>query len=172
MNVNFERAEKAWSPLIGKFIVNFVVIEDSIHHIIGKHFNKLTAKEIKNINKFKVRLNAFKRIMSLYIFDKKAKKEFHKNIKEILSLYNTRNLLAHNALSFAFNLHNNGDLKSIGFQINGKKLETSLNYKELKEKIDQLKNARTKFSELTYIYYETEVKLIEQLSSQPLTQTQ
>ena len=47
MDVNFERAEKIWSPLIGKFIVDFVVIDDSIQHIISKHLSKLSKNEIK-----------------------------------------------------------------------------------------------------------------------------
>ena len=165
MDVCFDKAEKKWSPLIGRFIVDFVMIDDSIQHIIGKHIHRLNKAEVNNQGKFKIRIKSIKKIMKLYLTDSISIKKFNKTTKNILDLYVIRNLLAHNSLSFAYELQKNGKLKAVGFQINGKKEDVSINFKELKTKIDQLRSERIRFTELSMSYYEAELKLIEQKES-------
>lgn len=172
MDVNFERAEKIWSPLIGKFIVDFVVIDDSIQHIIGKHLSKLSQGELKNQHKLRIRLRSIKKIMMLYLVDAKMIQQFNEVILEIKDLYQIRNLIAHNSLSFRYDLHENGSLKAVGFQINGKKIDLSLDYEELKAKLEHLRDVRTRFSQLTQCYYESEIRLIEQLANSKNEKTQ
>ena len=91
--------------------------------------------------------------------------QFNEVILDIQDLYETRNLVAHNSLSFAYDLNENGSLKAVGFQINGKILDVSMGYKDLKKKLKHLKDVRTRFAQLTQCYYESELKLIEQLAN-------
>lgn len=56
MDVSFEKAEKEWAPIIGKFIVDFVMIDDSMFHVIGKNEHRLTDKELDDLEKFKTRV--------------------------------------------------------------------------------------------------------------------
>ena len=164
MDVNFEKAENKWAPFIGKFIVDFVMIDDSMFHVIGKNSHRLTDKELADLEKFKTRIRLFKKVMKTYLKPQDVAKldEVMKTIKE---LYEIRNLLAHNSLTFAYEPMASGKLKVVGFQVNGRKTDLSINMSELKHKGRELATQRKRFADLSMAYYEAELRLISQATS-------
>ncbi len=161
MDVNFEKAENDWSPLIGRFIVDFVVIDDTMFHVIGSNSRRLNDKELDEIKEFKPRVKLFKKVMKTYLEPIDLAK-LDKVMTKISDLYPIRNLLAHNSLTFAYEPIANGNLKPVGFQINGRKTGRSINITELKKKAKELASIRIHFSELSMAYYEAEFRLISQ----------
>ena len=159
------KAESEWAPLIGRFIVDFVMIEDSMLHIIESNKRKLTEKEIKDLEKFNVRVKCLKKIMKSYLKNENDLKKFNQVMDKIKKLYDIRNLLAHNSLVFAYEQQPNNKMKVVGFQINGKKKDISLNFTELKKKSKELISERKKFAELSMSYYEAEFELIKQATN-------
>lgn len=164
MDVNFEKAEKEWAPIIGKFIVDFVMIDDSMFHVIGKNEHRLTDKELDDLEKFKTRVKLFKKVMKTYLKPQDVAK-LEEVMKKITELYQIRNLLAHNSLTFAYEPIASGKLKVIGFQVNGRKTDLSINMSELKKKGRELSTQRKRFSDLSMAYYEAEFRLVSQATS-------
>lgn len=165
MDVCFDKAEKEWAPIIGKFIVDFVMIEDSMLHIVQSNLRKITESEINELCKFHVRVKCLRKIMKTYLRNERDIKKFNEVMDKIIDLYDVRNLLAHNSLVFAYEQQPDKTMKVVGFQINGKKKDISLNFDELKKKSRELKIERKKFSELSMKYYEAEFELIKQATN-------
>ncbi len=165
MDVCFDKAESEWAPLIGRFIVDFVMIEDSMLHIIQSNKRKLTDKELKDLEKFNVRVKCLRKIMKSYLKNERDLKKFNGVMEKIKNLYDVRNLLAHNSLVFAYETQPDNKMKVVGFQINGKKKDISLNFTELKKKSKELILERKKFAELSMSYYEAEFELIKQATN-------
>ncbi len=114
MDVCFDKAEQEWAPLIGRFIVDFVMIEDSMLHVIQSNTRKLTEKEIKELDKFNVRVKCLRKIMKSYIRSESDLKKFNQVMDKIKKLYDVRNLLAHNSLVLAYEQKPNNEMKVVG----------------------------------------------------------
>ena len=82
---------------------------------------------------------------------------------KVKELYEVRNLLADNALSFVYEQESDEKLKVVGFQVIGKRNELSMSLCELKKKVQELQFERKRFSDLSMAYYEAELRLISGL---------
>jgi hypothetical protein len=134
-------------------------------HIIQSNTSKLTDKELNDLEKFNVRVKCLCKIMKSYLKNERDLKKFNDVMEKIKNLYDVRNLLAHNSLVFAYEPQPDNKMKVVGFQINGKKKEISLNFNELKKKSKELMLERKKFAELSMSYYEAEFELIKQATN-------
>jgi len=159
MDVNFEKAEKEWAPVVGRFIVDFVMIEDAMSDVIEKNRHRLTDKELKGLDRFKTKRKLYLKVMRLYLEPMDVAR-LHEVMVKVKELYEVRNLLAHNSLSFVYEQESDEKLKVVGFQVIGKKNELSMNLSELKKKVQELQFERKRFSELSMAYYEAELRFI------------
>lgn len=164
MDVMFNQAENEWAPLIGKFIVDFVMIDDAMFDLINKNQHRLTDKELKDLEKFKSRVRLFKKVLKTYL-QPTSVKQLDEVIRKISDLYVIRNLLAHNSLTFAYEQLADQQMTVIGFQVNGRKSDLSINITELKEKAQELVDQRVQFSDLIMVYYKAEFELISNATS-------
>jgi hypothetical protein len=164
MDVMFDQAENEWAPLIGKFIVDFVMIDDAMFDLINKNQHRLTDKELKDIEKFKSRVKLFKKVLKTYLEPTSAE-QLDEVMRKISDLYVIRNLLAHNSLTFAYEQLPDQKMTVIGFQVNGRKSELSINITELKEKAGELVAQRARFSDLIMVFYKAEFELISNTTS-------
>lgn len=164
MDVMFDKAESEWAPLIGKFIVDFVMIDDAMFDLIDKNQHRLTDKELKNLEKFKTRVRLFKKVLKAYLEPKSAK-QLDEVMKKISSLYQIRNLVAHNSLTFVYEQLPNQKMTVVGFQVNGRKSDLSINITDLETKSQELVAQRLRFAELIGVYYQAEFKLISQATN-------
>jgi hypothetical protein len=164
MDVMFDQAENEWAPLIGKFIVDFVMIDDAMFDLINKNQHKLTDKELEDLEKFKARVSLFKKVLKTYLEPTSAK-QLDDVMRKISDLYVIRNLLAHNSLTFAYEQLPDQKMTVVGFQVNARKIDLSINITELNEKAQELAAQRARFSDLIMIYYKAEFELISNTTS-------
>jgi hypothetical protein len=148
-DVNFDKAEEKWAPLIGQFMLDYSIVEDSIHHVI-KYAIRKTVIEAEDItDRLEQRIKIFQRVMLAFLKEKADKEKLKTAVKGILSLKSTRNLIAHNPVNLAFKVGRNRSLKMLGFQISSKKNENIfVNLVSFGEKVRELRECRIMLSEL------------------------
>ena len=146
----FHAAEEKWAPQIGKFILDFVCIEDSIYEVVLHYVNTTLIHEEALSQKFATRISLFQKILKEKILEDEADiKLLNKSVSSIHSLLPTRNLIAHNSLKLVFEDNEDGELVERGFEISGrKKPENSITYADLCEKVLKLNQCRQDFLSL------------------------
>lgn len=151
----FERDEEKWAPLIGRFILEFANIEDSIHHVTSCHLAG-TIIEHSDINeKLGARINLCKKILDASVQDQRQKIKIQKCFKGINDLVQIRHLLAHNALSIVFEEGNDGHFRLIGPVIAGRKnINTTVDFESLTSKLDDLRSRRLELRDFVVEFLE------------------
>ena len=160
MDVCFDSAEERLVPLIGRFIIDFVFIEDSIELILNNSQNRLTENYKKNLNWFEGRVKAFHYVLPSYLTSKEEIEELDSVISKVKDMYLIRNLLAHNSVGLAVTRDEYGNFKEAGFEISGKRKDIVENLDSLENKVIELRSLRLAFIKLTECYYNYEVKLM------------
>jgi len=142
-DVTYLIAEEKWTALIGRFMMDFASIEDCVHRVIKFYVEKTLIKDSQISENFRVRLELFKAVMAECFIDTDTT-EFESTIDEIGRLYLTRNLIAHNSLSYAFEEDNDGNMNFMGFTISArKKANVEINFDSFSEEVPKLKQCRT-----------------------------
>jgi hypothetical protein len=160
MDVCFDSAEEKLVPLIGRFIIDFVFIEDSMNLILNNSQNRLTENHKKNLNRFEGRVKAFHYVLPSYMSSKEEIEALDSVISKVKDMYLIRNLLAHNSVGLAVTMDESGKFKEAGFEISGKRKDIVENLDSLKNKVIELRSLRLDFIKLTESYYNYEVKLM------------
>jgi hypothetical protein len=162
-NVNFLLAERQWVPLIGRFIFDFVCLEDSIHSVIRYHIRNTVDQSDLFIDRFEEQIKIFESVMCKHILQTSADKESLKSIvSRMKQLKTTRNLIAHNALGLMFKEKRNGEMIVVGFVIENKKnKKVTISLDQLKERTRELRSCRNDMSKLMLIFHEHEFNLIK-----------
>ncbi len=158
MDVNFNKAEAEWIPLIGQFILDFAFIEDSIHTVISDYLNKSLIKESYLSDRIETRIELFEEIIKAS--DAQDGTKIKSLTAEIKNLRPTRNLLAHNALGLVYE-EKEGVLKEIGFEITAKKKTTSIKLDSLKKQAARLTKCRDQLTEVMIIFLRERFKAYE-----------
>jgi glutamate synthase domain-containing protein 3 len=161
INVNFLLAEKQWIPLIGKFIVDFVSIEDSLHQVVKHHVRNTFIKSDWFLDRFEDQLQIFEAVMRKQILVKELDitnlSIFVENIKQLKQI---RNLIAHNSLGLSFEENETGEMKSIGFTIDGKRKKSySINFDKLLGESKRLSCCKSMLNKLMMKFHKNELKL-------------
>jgi len=140
-DVTYLIAEEKWTALIGRFMLDFGSIEDSIYRVIT-FYNKEALN--KDFIAFKVRLELFKAVMEERFVEVDLIKAFGSTVDEISGLYDIRNLIAHSSLSYEFKEDAEGNMNFIGFNISGRrKDDISVDFERLTNAVSKLKQCRT-----------------------------
>jgi dynactin complex subunit len=160
MDVCFDSAEEKLVPLVGRFIIDFVAIEDSINLILNNSRSRLTESHRNNLKWFDDRVNAFHYVLPSYMSSKEEIESLNSVISKIKDMYLIRNLLAHNSVGLAVLRDESGNFKEAGFEISGKRKDIVENLDSLRNKVDELRKLRVQFVKLTECYYMYEVKLM------------
>ena len=122
MNDDFQTEEARWIPNIGRFIIDFAYIEDSLYRVIQSHL-KNTQISYKNLREIfdSDYVDLFKNI---FISDISQTEEVRKLIKEFTTEANNlrpiRNAIVHNSLGLMFERKETGEMEMIGFEIENK----------------------------------------------------
>ncbi len=149
----FEDEEKKWVPLIGQFIFDFANIEDCLYQVIQNHLSnsQITDEDITSILAKRIKL--FKRILlEKVIKDPDKQMDFEILVNQILELVEIRNLVAHNSLGLSL-YEKNGNFHVGGFEISGRKKNTSLTYEDFKDRCLQLSSCRKRILEVMLDFY-------------------
>jgi len=151
----FERDEEKWAPLIGRFILEFANIEDSIHLVTSYHLAG-TIIEHSDINeRLGIRLNLCKKILEASVEDQCQKIKIQACFNCIQDLVQTRNLLAHNALSIVFEEGNDGHFRQIGPVIAGRKnINITIDFESLTAKLADLRSHRLELRDFVVTFLE------------------
>ena len=162
INVNFLLAEKQWIPLIGKFIVDFASVEDSLHQVVKHHVRNTFINSEWFAERFEDQLKIFEDVMTSEILvDELDIKKLHLFVATIKQLKQTRNLIAHNSLGLSFEENETGEMKAIGFTIDGKRKKGySINFDKLSDESKRLTNCRSMLCKLMMKFHEIELKLV------------
>lgn len=158
-DLTYLKAEERWTHLIGRFMLDFASIEDCIHRVILMYLKETLVTDQQLSDTFKNRLDLFHQILVKRFSDGLDKDELNKAIKKIHDLYFTRNLIAHNSLSYTFGEDKNGDFQFLGFEITAKKKSAlSTNYEQLESKVECLKECRTLIANFMMKFHEAELE--------------
>jgi hypothetical protein len=158
-DVTYLKAEEKWTHLIGRFMLDFASIEDSVHRVILKYPNDTPITDKKWKDTFKNRVNLFHQILLKRFSEGLEKNELNKAINKFHELYNTRNLIAHNSLSYAFGEDENGNFRFLGFEIAGKKNNAIFTtYEQLESRVQCLKECRIQISSFMLKFHEAELE--------------
>lgn len=148
-DVNFDKAEEKWIPLIGQFMFDYSSIEDSIHHVIKYATGKTIINAEDITDRLEQRIKLFQRVMLAFLKEKEDKDKLKGVVKRMLSLKTTRNLIAHNPVNLAFKVGPGRSLKMLGFQISSKKNEkVFVNLASFKKRVKELRECRVMLSVL------------------------
>ncbi len=162
INVNFLLAEKQWIPLIGKFIVDFASVEDSLHQVVKHHVRNTFINSEWFAERFENQLKIFEDVMTNEVLVEESDiKTLHVFVSTIKQLKQTRNLIAHNSLGLSFQENETGEMKAIGFTIDGKRKKGySINFDMLVNESQRLTNCRAALNKLMMKFHEIELKLV------------
>ena len=159
-DVTYLIAEEKWANLIGRFMLDFASIEDIVHRVIIQYLKETLITEQQLNDTFKSRLDLFHQILIKRFSEGLDKSELNNAINKIHDLYPTRNLIAHNSLSYTFGEDQNGDFQFRGFEITAKKKSTIFTtYEQLEGKVQSLKECRTQISSFMLKFHEAELEL-------------
>ena len=160
-DVTYLKAEEKWAHLIGRFMLDFASIEDSVHRVILQYLKETLITDQQLNDTFKNRLDLFHQILLKRFSEGLDKNELNKAIRNIHDLYSTRNLIAHNSISYTFGENENGDFQFIGFEITAKKKSTLFTtYEQLEAKIQTLKECRTQIASFMMKFHEAELEAV------------
>lgn len=157
-DLDYLEEEDNWTRLIGRFMLDFASIEDSIHRVLIHYLREtlITEKELNGT--FKNRLKLFQRILTKSFSKKIDGESLRKTVKRISDLYPTRNLLAHNSISYVFAEDDKGDYRFMGFEIaNRKDKSMFMNYEQLENRILELKECRIAMSSFMMEFHKAEL---------------
>jgi hypothetical protein len=163
MNDDFQIEEARWIPNIGRFIVDFAYIEDSLYRVIQSHL-KNTQISYKNLrDTFDIQLALFENIFISDISETEEIKELiNKFTTEADRLKSIRNAIAHNSLGLMFERKVTGEMEMIGFEIENKTNQNiSINYDTFVEHMEALKVCRGNLEKLMEIFEENQFALIQ-----------
>lgn len=162
-DVNFLYAERKWIPVIGKFIIDFASIEDSLHHVVSYHLRDTYVQPNWFAEKIKEQIAIFKEVMLSEVLDAKEDEEkLNLLVSQILQLKQTRNLIAHNSLSLSFVEDEQGRISAAGFEIGGKRnINFSINYDQLVKEMKRLEKSRSQLHTFMLKFHEYEYKKVK-----------
>lgn len=150
-------AENDWANLIGHFMLDYANIEDCIHRVIKFHIRQTLIDESHLIDKFPIKLSLFKTIMIEQFVDHKSKSHFESVVKKITELNSTRNVIAHNPLSYHF-VEKDGNMEFVGFGISGKKANSCpMDLERFKKEAEKLRNCTVNLSEFMLQFHLAEL---------------
>ena len=150
-------AEEKWTHLIGRFMLDCASIEDSLHRVILQYLKETLITDQQLNETFKKRLDLFHQILLKRFSQGLDKNLLNKAIKRINELYLTRNLIAHNSLSYTFIEDSNGDYQFHGFEITAKKKSARFTtYEQLENEVQSLKECKTQISSFMMKFHEAE----------------
>jgi len=165
-DVTYLIAEEKWTSLIGRFMMDFASIEDCVHRVIKFYVEKTLIKDSQISENFRVRLELFKAVMAECFIDSDTT-EFESTIDEIGRLYLTRNLIAHNSLSYAFEEDKDGNMNFMGFTISArKKANVEINFDSFTEEVSKLKQCRTDLAKYMMQFHVAEFQKTYESASQ------
>jgi hypothetical protein len=162
MNDDFKVEEEKWIPHIGRFIIDFAYIEDSIFRIIESHLKNTRINHNSIKTNFNIQLSLFEEIFVNEISNTDEVITVMENfVNESNRLRVIRNAIAHNSLGLLFERKDNGEMEMIGFEIENKtKQNVSINYDTFVSNTEALKMCRGNLEQLMEIFQRNEDKLI------------
>jgi len=163
MNDDFNIEEERWIPLIGRVIIDFAYIEDSLYRVIQSHLKntQITYKNLRDT--FDIQLALFEKIFISDILDAEEVLGLIKKFTtEANRLKNIRNVIAHNSLGLMFDRKESGEMEMIGFEIENKTNQNvSINYDTFEIHTEELKACRGNLEKLMGIFEEKQLELIK-----------
>ena len=163
MNDDFQTEEERWITCIGRFIIDFAYIEESLYRVIQSHL-KNTQISYKNLRD-KFDSNYVDLFKNIFISDISQTEEVRKLIKEFTTKANNlrpiRNTIAHNSLGLMFERKETGEMEIIGFEIEDKtKQNISINYDTFVKHMGALKVCRSNLEKLMEIFQNKEDAMV------------
>lgn len=162
MNDDFQVEEKKWIPYIGRFIIDFAYIEDSIFRVIQSHLKSTHISHNSLNTNFSIQLSLFENIFINEILHTDEVMTLIENfVNESNRLRAIRNAIAHNSLGLLFERKDNGEMEMIGFEIENKTNQNvSINYDTFVKHTEALEVCRGDLEQLMEIFQSSEDKLI------------
>lgn len=159
-NVNIIYAEQKWIPVIGKFIIDFASIEDSLYHVVRFHLQGTFVQSNWFAEKINEKIEIFKDVMlSEVLVVKEDEEKLNLLISQIQLLKKTRNLIAHNSLNLSFVEDEQGQISAAGIEIGGKRgANYSVTYDELVQEAKRLEECRSQLDSFMLQFHEYQYK--------------
>ena len=154
MNIDFKAEEEKWIPYIGRFIIDFAYIEDSIFRVIQSHLKNTHINHNSLKTNFSIQLSLFEEIFVNEISNTEEVMILMASfVSESNQLRAVRNAIAHNSLGFLFERKDNGEMEMLGFEIENKtKQNISINYDTFVINTEALKMCRGYLERLMEIF--------------------
>jgi hypothetical protein len=162
MSDDFKFEEEKWIPHIGRFIIDFAYIEDSLYTVIKSHLKNTHISQNSLKTSFNVQLSLFKEIFLNEVSNTDEIMVLIESfVDEVSRLRVIRNAIAHNSLGLLFERKDNGEMEMIGFEIENKtKQNVSANYDTFIRHTEELKACRGDLEKLMEIFQRNEDELI------------